>query len=404
MTFIALAKIIGALKEVLIAKEYGISQQLDAFNFAINASNVVSGMLFSALSLTLGLVLKGPSFEVKAFLKELTYGCILIGALVGIIVLCLVRSDRNVYDGIVAVLLSLILVPTCVAALLSALATLRGQHVSSLLEGVPATVLAVALLIFAQLDIVELATVALIGSVAHCLLLINLNRGLKSESVNLNVRTAHMWSAFGKSIIIVMFAQSAIAVTVFADNYFLLRNGAGQLTEFTYSSKIVSIVLSIFGLTISRFFLPYFLNNNNQSQIKLSIYYSTIILLVTGLFAFIVYYYMEYIVFVLYQNGNFDSEDTVKVAGTARILILQFPFYVSGLIFVAFYSGNGAHALIAATAVVAACTKFMIYTASEWNITPQLVASSTAWMYVASYSVYLIYAIRTYYKKQFIPK
>lgn len=393
MFFIFVAKLSGALKEVLLAKEYGISEQLDSFNFAINIGNVVFGMLFSVLSLTLGGLLQRPYAEVKPFIKELACACALIGAITGSIAWYLMQSNGNVDDSPAAIMLSVILVPTCIAAFLSAIATLRGRHVSSLLEGVPAAVLAAALLLSLHLDLVGLAALAMVGSITHCLLLINITREPKSDGTNQEMPTSQMWRAFGKSITVIILAQAALAAVILLDNYLLLHNKGGYLTEFNYAARIISIALSIFGLTITRFFIPFFLNEKNHSNVRKSIQFSSIVLVASALVTAASYQYMDHIVSLFYQNGSFGIEETERVVRTAKILVLQVPFYVSGLIFVAYYSANGGSALIAVTAMVAVITKLLIYAVCEWDVNPKLVAVSTAWMYFASYSAYLIYSV-----------
>jgi putative peptidoglycan lipid II flippase len=392
VTFLVLAKLCGLYKEVLLARTYGLNVDLDAFNFAMNTANVVSGVLLSSLSVTLASMMRFSSAKRDRFFRELTGAIIVFGVAASGVAFIVISLSHAVYSSLAILLLSSLMAPTCLAALLSAILLLGGTHINSILECVPAAALAAALLMWGKLDIEQLTLAVTCGLVLQCAFLIFFSRqsGL-IERPSFSV-SSRLWRKFGNSIMIVLIGQGVMAIVSVGDTYMLLGEKDGSLTEFSFASRAVSIALTLLALTISRLALPVFANRQG-SPLKSAVFWSLAILVATCLMLLVTYPFRFDIISLLYQNGDFGPTEVQRVTASAAILSLQVPFYAAGIMLVAAFASTGRYLPMVVTATAAGVTKLVIYWANDWAVSTQLVAVSTVAMYAVSYVVYLVWVL-----------
>jgi len=91
----------------------------------------------------------------------------------------------------------------------------------------------------------------------------------------------------------------------------------------------------------------------------------------------------EWAVMLLFERGAFTAKDTQEVAQILRVLALQLPFYLFGIVLVQWLGAAGKAPWLLITAIVAFLAKLL----AAWvcfDLGGQGLAASTAFMYMAS--------------------
>lgn len=127
--------------------------------------------------------------------------------------------------------------------------------------------------------------------------------------------------------------------TGFVNQFFAAQLMVGSLSAFNYGQKIPSFLVTILIIALGNVLLPYFSNLAYDNRTKAyevvnkSIIYTFLFSL---LFIGILFIFSENIVSVLFEKGNFTSNDTIRVARIQQILLIYIPFYVSSIIIIKF--------------------------------------------------------------------
>jgi len=110
-----------------------------------------------------------------------------------------------------------------------------------------------------------------------------------------------------------------------------------------------------------------------------------LILLVTIPLTFVLVYFSEPIVRLLFERGAFTSVDTLRVSQVQALFLLQLPFYFLGILMVRLISSlNMNHILMQAATINLLLKVVFNYLLMKWMGVAGI-ALSTALMYTASF-------------------
>lgn len=183
-----------------------------------------------------------------------------------------------------------------------------------------------------------------------------------------------------------------ISSTGLIDQAMATTLGSGNAATFSYSGRVVSVVLSVGTMALGTAVLPYFSRMaavGNWDAIRRTLrIYSGIILAVTIPGTVALFLFSEPIVRLMFERGAFTPADTVEVGRVQAMLALQIPFYSLGILYVRLISSLQANRILMyGTGISFVLNIVLDYLFKEWFGIAGI-ALATAILYVVS-TVYL---------------
>lgn len=126
--------------------------------------------------------------------------------------------------------------------------------------------------------------------------------------------------------------------TVLVDQSMAASLGAGSVSALNYANKLLSLVLAIGLSSLSTAALPTFSRQSagadwSSMRAVLSTY-TRGVLLVTSVLTVVLVAFSRPIVGLFFQGGMFSAENADLVARVQMLLVLQLPFYATGILYV----------------------------------------------------------------------
>lgn len=400
--FVLVGKLAGAFKEVAIAARFGTSELVDAYVFVMTLNAWPLAVWLSVLSgviVPLAARMSATSeVQLSRFRAETLGLGLLVGAVLGATGWLLfpyllsaertgMSADASAYALEAAPVLLLQLPLGILIGLLSAWAIAANRQVNTLLEGVPALVIGLALVASTvpSLDTLVLATV--VGVLAHLASLIASARMHGELAAPSLAFASAAWRTFLAGFWVLVVGHVVLGFTNVVDQLFAVRLGPGSAATLNYANKVTALIIGLGATSVSRATLPVFSKAHAQlaegagrSAMKWAL-----LLFAVGLVgAAAAWPIAPWMVAILFERGAFTAQDTGAVADIIRFSVIQLPFYFSGLVLMALLNSQGRHRVVAGVAV--ACLALKV--CGNFLLTPSLglqgIALSTSFMYVGS--------------------
>ena len=349
-------KLVAALKEMIVARQFGVSNNLDAFLIAYLlpsvAITVVSGSFNAALIPTYIQVREqeGQPAAQRLFSSVVIWSVallILVGVLMGLVAPYALRVLGSGFDSEKLTLtrnLFYIVLPTLPFSGLFAIwgAVLNANERFALAAMTPMlTPLVVMIGVYqfgAVLGIYTFAVAIIVGTLLEGAFLA---AGLRRQGI----QVMPCWHGLTPAMKQVMkqyapmiAGASIMSGTGLVDNAMAARLGPGSVSILNYGNKLSAVVLGIGATAVSAVVLPQFSRivaakdwQGAQRTLKA---YAQWILLATIPVALILIPLSQSLVAFLFQRGAFTDSDTVQVAAVQSMYLLQLPFYVLGMLYV----------------------------------------------------------------------
>jgi putative peptidoglycan lipid II flippase len=339
-----------ALREIAIARTFGVSDAVDAFLLAyalpLFAISVFANSFNSAVIPTFIRIRQLESDAAgHAFLSNLLGLALLVLTAVMIVLaavypVILPRIASGFGEEKLALTRSLflLLAPVIVLTGMNVVLTavLNGLERFALGAIVPATtplVTAAALLIWPSASIRVAAIGLVAGAVCELtILVVALRRG------GLAIRAR--WPAFDRHIRVVGSQYLSVVVgglmmsaTPLVDQAMAAMLGAGAPSALSYGSKVVTFGIGLTTIAIGTAVMPYFsrmVAESDWEALRASLrgYLITIAAVTVPIsIAFVIF--SEPLVRLIFQYGRFDAADTAQVARVQQAFALQIPFYAA---------------------------------------------------------------------------
>lgn len=343
----------GAIREIVFAGVFGVSQETDAFFLALTYATFVPSVLSSALGTAL--VARFASDRGRASLRGDTivglgrYICVagLITTLATFFFAPLVLSslfslkghaleNATTYSRILAPLGATMIISASMDALLNSAKQFFVPGITS--AATPVTMIAAIMLLGGHWGIEAAAWGMVAGGLAEVLILsltISLQRRVLFGD-HTSETAANDYGLFWKSISFLACSATIAAVSPVVDQVFLSKLEPGAITTFNYASKVNGLLIGLFGTAFSVAIYPYLSDlaaRRNTAALKhLAWRISAFILPITLVASTIVFLFSYEIVQLLFTRGNFTEADTLVVAHIQRIFAFQLVFYAAGLV------------------------------------------------------------------------
>lgn len=409
-------KLAAAVKEVVVAYQFGTSDELDAFLIAFLlpqfAINLIGGSLNAALIPT---YLQVREQEGQGAAQRLLSGVMVlsVGFLVGLSVVLAVTASyilplvasgfspekvavaRSLYYGLLATLV------------LSGLATTWGAVLNAENRFALPAAAPVATSILTVLVVIGIAKqwggyALVLGTVGGVLIETTvLGWALAREGVSLIPR----WSGISPAVkeVLRQYAPMVAAGFLMGGAAVVSQSMAamldsGSVSALAYGNKVTSLIIGIGAVAVSRAVLPHFsrmviaMDWDGLRHTLLT--YSRWLLIVTIPVTLALIYFSEPIVAVLFQRGAFTEADTNLVGRVQAMLLLQVPLYMVSMLFVKLISAFKANHMMLWGNVINLCLCVALtYVFMQWFGVVG-VALATSVMYIMSCGFLILVSLR----------
>ncbi len=372
--FALAAKLVAAGKEVVVARQFGLSDQVDAFGLALTlpgfALSLIGGSLNSALlPVYVDVRRREGDDAAKRLLSTVTFLATGLLVVVALALAALVPiflfpvSNRFTPDKLrLTAELSYLLIPGVVVAgttmTWTAALNAHGRFAPSAAAAMAVPLVAVlGLLVFGKsFGVRSLAVGTLMG---YCVEALFVARALMRERHPVLPRWGGWTPAVRK--VAGQFAPCVVGVLVMGmnpviDSLMAAQLDAGSIASLNYGNKLVAFTMGIGSLSLATAVFPYFsqlVSLEDWSGLAKTIRVYALVMfaiLTPAILALIAA--SEPIVRILYERGAFSRADTVQVARIQVFSLLQVPFYLTGLLFVRFVSATARNSLLMCASIL----------------------------------------------------
>lgn len=348
--FVLIGKVAGAAKEMAVAWRYGISETVDAYLFVFNLvqwpSTIVGGVL-GAVLVPLAAKLKHkepralPPFRAELWGSALWLSIVLVGVAWFLLPWLVGQSWVGLSSAQLAAaqemapMLVWVIPMAIISHLLAAWTMASNRHLNTLLEGIPALSILIAVMLMGGISPLVWGT--LLGFLVQVVLLYTaLARRGEVEVPKFTFESPH-WRFFFAGFGLMLIGQALMSVVNLLDQFFAARLGVGALSTLGYSSRVLSLILGLGALAISRAILPVLSQSSAEGKedtFPIVIRWAVFLFAVGILVLIVAYWAAPFVVELLFQRGQFMEEDTLRVMELLRYALIQIPFYFSSMVLV----------------------------------------------------------------------
>ncbi|QCP50009.1 hypothetical protein FAZ95_12945 [Trinickia violacea] len=376
--FVLVGKCTGALKEMAIAYKYGISNIVDAYQFTNTLVTWLPTTLLTVISVVLVPMFVNlrtrASDDQARFIGEME-GAVAVTGVLLVLALYLgwplairaMGGDLSAVTREMCRQMMFWLAPTggliLASGIYAARLQARERHINTLLEGLPAAVILVSVLLTPPGNgVVPLVLGTVVGFALQVVWLRSLATradGVPSR-VHLSLHSPH-WGPLSRSIQALMVGQIALCFCAPLDQYFMTRLGEGANGTLGYANRVLALLLGMGAMAAARATLPVFADIQKRGDPALARRTARIWALATLALGFacvvVSWLLAPTIIAVLFQRGAFTAADTLRVADVFRWGLLQVPFYFAVLVLWQLYISEGRFRLVANISLLAFALK-----------------------------------------------
>lgn len=353
---LVLAKTIGAIKEVLLAKAYGTGPLMDAYQFTQQMASwpvsiflvIISAALVPAYA---SLQAQTPN-QLKHFRAQVHGATLVLSLALSLLwVLASLQSPLlNTWSGLsesaqqhaaqLALPMTWLIACGIYAALLMA-ECISGQHqISTLIESTPAWVLGGLLLMTTApgMDTLVLGTVG--GAVLQVVVLAACTAWYMQLPLP-STRWQHTaWPPLLAALGTLLIAQVLQAATSVIDQFWAARAGQGSVAVMGYANRLLFLVLGLGSVAIGRVLLPTFARlsagqaQHIQQTRQLAKVWAWRVFGLSTLSLLVLWPLAPWLVATLFERGAFGPADTQRVAAFLQVSWLQVPATLASLVLI----------------------------------------------------------------------
>jgi len=342
------ARLIGLVKEIVIAREFGLSSELDTYFLAI----MIPMYLVVSFTNPLGPVFiptfnrdekEGLEKGQLLFSKLLTYviyGALALAILFGLLIpgldFLLNVSETNLvlFQNISLVFIPIVVIQSISNYLLAFLENRKHFIFTSLGAVLSSVFVLVSVLLFHS--IMSIALAMLLSAIVFLLIEIAMLNSKGRIKLTVNWELKSLQPSFKKQYVWLFLASITMGSTLVVDQFMASYFGESSVSGLNYGYRLAGIVSSMGALTLGAVALPVFskLIAENEKEKISGLLHS--LLLGVGIISLpvvaLIYFNSNTITSLLFQRGAFQSMNVALVSDFLKLYIFQFPFYVAGIV------------------------------------------------------------------------
>lgn len=352
--FTLIGKMISAGKEMAVAFRYGLSAEVDAYQFLYNLMSWPIGIWCSVLTAVLvPLANRMRNTEkdgLPRFRSELLGVGLVTGMLLALVawpvIQLLLASGHSGLPTHTARLahaalpgLILMLPFGVLVALHSAWMLAAGRHINTLLDSIPTLAIMTAILAFPGAGIDCLAWGTVIGSTCHLLALLIPMAQRRELALPVFSLSSPQWRWFWQGFGIMCAGQALLSFTVVVDQLYAVRLGTGSVATLGYANRITSLILGLAAIAVSRATLPVFSQTasaRGETMYGVAVYWARLMFAAGVAVMLFSYLSAPQVIRLLFQHGQFSADDSAVVVNVFRYGLPQLPFYFSSMVLVSY--------------------------------------------------------------------
>lgn len=347
---IVVGKGIAAVREIIIASEFGVSGTTDLFFLLLSIVNwPISVWIVSLTTVGVPLFVRLAKESVQQrdqFLFEISLVSAMLGAALAIVYLIATPwITLNLVDerqvSAMTLPLALVIPVGLVGGAVAVRLLAQERRIVTVVEAMPA--LAVVLALLAAGGVGALTYGTLVGFAAQATILaICAWRDGSSFNVRGAFRSPH-WVPFRKAMLPVLGVQLIVGITSLADQVMVAGLGVGSIAALGYATRVLALVLGVTATAAARASLPVFsdlADDSGKLRSAASFWATTLF----GLGIIVVaagWLLAPTAIRILFERGAFGPAETVAVSELVRLGLLQVPFYLSSVVAVQALAAQG---------------------------------------------------------------
>lgn len=345
--FTLISKILGFLREILVASRFGSGLETDAYFVAITATSLIITPIWTAINASLIPILSEIEFKEghKAKIKHInnminivvitTFVFVIMGWLLTPMIIKIIAHGFNGKQFDLAVSLTRIGFPKLILGCSIGVfigflhSEQRFKSVSSINIFASMVIIAYILFLSSRFGIKGLMFASLLSVAVQIIVLFPalIQSGYKYKFI-INIRDTYL-KRFGYLILPIFLGTAIQEINVIIDQTLASRLITGSISALSYANKLNSLILEVFVVTITTVLFPMLSNLSNTNDIngmkKIMGYGINTILIITIPAAVGLIVLAKPIVKIAFERGAFDATATVM---TSQALI----FYSLGIV------------------------------------------------------------------------
>lgn len=373
--FVVLGKLAGAFKEAAVAYRFGVGSAVDAYIFVMNIVTWPVTVWFSVLTVVLiplaARIRHDMPQALPRFRAELLGAAILLGLVLTTTVwlglplllreqwLGLSPDTARLAKAFTAPLATVAFVGVIIA-LLSAWMMVAQRHVNTLMEGIPALTIGIAVLMVGQGSLEVLVWGTVLGFALHAgALAVPLARHGEFERPQFS-RNSDQWLPFWRAFGILLVGQAMMNSLAVVDQVFAARIGTGSISTLSYANRVVALLVGVGATAVSRAALPVFSQGRFPSAaagLRIAGQWAVALFVLGLLAAVVAWWSAPWAIRLLFERGAFTAENGSAVTAVLRYALVQLPFFFASMVLVAYASSQRLYRLLFVTGVSALLCK-----------------------------------------------
>lgn len=340
------------LKGSLVASKFGVNTDLDAFNLVNSIGAFAYSFIGAGISTVLmpNLIDENNKKSINTFITVLYTGAFLILIFMIIFRKSLISILSGSSDNYFITVASNIFIVTLISGFLSSLLGLvngvlqyKGKFnrlkVATLFTSV---LLFLILLLGGDITIYYYAIATLITTVINVTInLYFLHESDFKYSINWGIKDSKFKEMI-KLFIPTVLGEGLYRISLIIDTLISARLGSGQVSILNYSNTVIGMINILFLGNITSFIYPRLINSSRNNQFQDNLFkYITLINAMMCIIVALFFILGRESISILYERGNFNSENTSIVYLCSLIYILSLPTNaIRDLIYKYFYINN----------------------------------------------------------------
>ncbi len=412
-SFIAIAKVFGALKEVAVAARYGTNSAVDAYAYVFNLISwplaVWTSMLATVLIPLFVRANRERPLELFQFEREFFALSAMVGVALGILgalvistILFFSASGLSIPTASYARWITLplaVIVPLGFASTLFATQLMVSRrHTNSLFEGIPALCLLLTVIISHDRTGKSLVVGTVAGyAIQLATLILSQPRFLNTISFSLRF-SSPLWKEVRRYSLIVIASQLLISVSGVIDQIMVAHLDANSNAILGYATRLLALFTGLGATAIGRALLPVLSELHTAGQgteRNIAKHWAWILLFIGIAVAAVGWITAQLFVRLAFQRGAFSPDDTANVAAVLRFGFLQLPFYFSGIVIAQLVASRAQYVIFVYSNALALAVKILLNIVLVPAMGVKGTALATALMYATSCIALWMFATKT---------
>lgn len=375
--FTLLGKLVSAAKEMAVAYRYGLSAEVDAYQYLYTLVSWPIGVWSSVLTAVLvplaARMREASPHELPRFRSELLGLATALGLGLALLAWLLVGAMLSMGKaGLAAPAASLAqaALPGLVLMLpLGLLTTLQsawmlaaGRHVNTLLDSVPTVFIAAAILAFPSGGIEPLVWGTVAGCSFHLAALLVPMAGRGELEAPRFALASPQWAWFWQGFGIMLGGQALMSLTTVIDQFYAAGLGTGAIATLGYANRVLSLILGLAAVAVSRATLPVFAQAHTEGAAalwRLALHWARLMFAAGIATMLAAWLFAPWAISLLFERGQFGPNDTRVVAEVLRYGLPQLPFYFSSMVLVSYALSQRRYTLIFWSGVIGCAAKLL---------------------------------------------